>query len=53
MHECKKIEAIKKGKDIKCNCHKIGHAVKDCRKDVSKSCKIYKKTNQTEKDCFF
>ena len=44
----------KKSNNLKCfNCQKLGHMARDCKTDTQKFCKICKKNNHFEKDCFF
>lgn len=55
-YACTRVQDTKRGNvnNKKCfNCHKTGHVAKDCRRDSASFCKICKKTNHSEKNCFF
>lgn len=52
-HACKMVLSTRKGNKVKSyNCNKVGHMQKDCRASPKKFCKICKKTNHTENNCF-
>lgn len=58
-HTCKRKKGKSSGREKRCfNCNKSGHFAKDCRKtsgtkEKNLFCKICKKNNHAEKDCYF